>query len=486
MAVNLGALVAACAAAAPGDLAYADAERAITYEELEAATAGLAAGLSGAGVRPGDAVALVMDAGVELCEVFWAVQRAGAVPCVLNPNAPEAAIDRRARAVGCRLVVRAGSVAGLRRPCGPAPAAEPGPEDVAHLQVTSGTSGEPRAAMITNRNLLAYLAAAREAYGTTPEDVLVSWIPPWHDMGLVHFVLRALYDRIPCHIVEPSVRTIPRWLETVGAVGGTLTDAPDFALRAATRLVDPGRVDLRTLRVLSDGGEPVRATTIDAFEERFGVPGLVAPGYGLAEATLGVTVQRPGERRRVDAKGHVGCGTAFPGVEVRAGACAEEPGEILVRGETVFAGYRDDPESTAAALRDGWLHTGDLGYLDEDGVLFVLGRTRAIIKRGGALIAPRELEEAALQVPEVRVAAAVGLAAEGAATEQICVAVEVGGPEQDSSESVAARVNAEIRRGLGFGAERVLVVPPRTIPRTLNGKVQHARLRERLQAEDLP
>ena len=227
--------------------------------------------------------------------------------------------------------------------------------------------------MVTQRNVLAYQAASHAAYGISSADVLVSWVPPWHDLGLVHYVVRPVYSAIPCHIVEPAVRTIPRWFDTISRVGGTMTGAPDFALRMATRLVDPARVDLRSLRTLTNGGEPVRSSTIAAFEERFGVPGVVMPGYGLAEATLGVATRRLSEPVRVDDRGNVACGPAFPGLELRAGASADAPAEILVRGDTVFAGYLDDPEGTAEVLRGGWLHTGDVGYLDEEARLYVLG-----------------------------------------------------------------------------------------------------------------
>ena len=190
----------------------------------------------------------------------------------------------------------------------------------------------------------------------------------------------------------------------------------------------------------------MRRSTIAGFEERFGVPGVLRPGYGLAEATLGVTALRPGEPLRVDGRGNVSCGRPFPGVEVRiARRTGEEAsGEILVRGPAVFAGYFDAAEATAEALRDGWLHTGDVGRLDADGHLYVLGRRRALLKRGGAPLAPRELEEAAGSVPGVRLAAAVGLPPAGdAATEEIAVAVE--------ADPASALSSAAARGGGGRG-----------------------------------
>ncbi len=357
-------------------------------------------------------------------------------------------------------------------------------EDVAFLQPTSGTSGEPRAAVILQRNALASLRSSRDFLGIGPRDVLVSWVPPWHDLGLLRFVLGPVYFGAPCHLVPPAVSTLPLWLETAARVRATIVGAPDFAYRLAARLVEARGLDLSSLRYATNGGEPVRQSTIVAFEERFGVPGVVRPGYGLAEATLGVTCLRPGEPLRVDSRGNVSCGRPFPGVEVRIAREAGDEGEILVRSPAVFAGYFEAEEASAEALRDGWLHTGDIGRLDPDGHLYVLGRKRALLKRGGVPVAPRELEEAAQSVPGIRIAAAIGLPpAPEAATEEIVVAAEVD--PAAALPQLAAAVARAIEAALGFAPDRVLVLAPRTIPRTTNGKIRHRRLRDELIEGDL-
>jgi fatty-acyl-CoA synthase len=144
----------------------------------------------------------------------------------------------------------------------------------------------------------------------------------------------------------------------------------------------------------------------------------------------------------------------------------------------VFAGYFDSIEESQRALRDGWLHTGDIGYLDADGKLFVLGRSRAMIKRGGGVIASRELEEAAQEVDDVRLAAAVSLPVESELNEPIVVAVETSRQSTRPADVVAAEVSRSIAASAGFAPARVVVVPPATIPRTPNGKLRHSRLRE--------
>jgi fatty-acyl-CoA synthase len=324
--------------------------------------------------------------------------------------------------------------------------------------------------MIRHRNILSVLRAYAGGFTVTPNDVLVSWVPPWHDLGLVRFMIGAVFNGAPCHIVTPAIQTIALWLETMTKVRGTITGAPDFAYRLASRFVDPATIDLSSARWLTNGGEPVRRSTIDAFESRFNRSHVICPGYGLAEATLGVTFTMPGQPIRVDERGNVGCGRALPGVEVKIA----DDGEILVRGDGVFAGYFDAEEATAETLRDGWLHTGDIGHLDEDGELYVLGRRRAMLKRGGAVLAPRELEEAAQNVEGVRLAAAVGMT-RADMTEEIVLAIEVD-PRADADE-VADAVAQEVHRTIGFAPERVVVLPPRSIPRTYNGKIRHDALR---------
>ena len=160
---------------------------------------------------------------------------------------------------------------------------------------------------------------------------MVSWVPPWHDLGLVRFMIGSVYNGAACHIVTPSIQTIPRWLETITKVRGTISGAPDFAYRLAARFADPSAIDLSSVRWMTNGGEPVRLSTIEAFETRFDCRGVVCPGYGLAEATLGVTCIRPGETIRVDERGNVGCGKALPGVEVKIDVEGDDgAGEILV------------------------------------------------------------------------------------------------------------------------------------------------------------
>ena len=468
------------AAADPHMLAFDDGRRSVTFRELLARAAGQAAELARVGVGAGDRVAFVMSSGVSFVEAFWAAQLLGASTCVFNPNVPARTLERRVAGARPRAVIEDGTLDGAPASSAIPPEPPTETEDVAILQPTSGTSGVPRIAMVRHRNVLAYLQGLGSAL-MSPGDVFVQWVPPWHDLGLVRFVVAGAYMGATCHIVEPAVRTIPQFLATVSRTRATVTAAPDFAYRLAPRMVDPAAVDLSSLRVATNGGEPVRHSTNLAFESRFGLGELVLPAYGLAEATLGVTAVLPGERRTLDAHGNVSCGRSGAGVEVRVEGDAGAPGEILLRGGTIFAGYLDAPEATEEVLRDGWLHTGDVGYVDGEGRLFVLGRERAMIKRGGAVVAPRELEEAAQSVEGVGIVAAAGVPDRGAGmTEAVAVVAEHKRAGTAEAKIVADAVMRAVRDALGFGPATVAVVPPRTIPRTENGKIRHARLREML------
>ncbi len=463
-------------AAQPNRLAYDDSARQVTFGELAQSAEDQAARLASMGVRRGDRVAFAMSAGIPLTEAFWAIQLLGATSCSFNPAVPAEILRRRAERIRPRLVLTDDWLDGAPRGAGPPPEPDVAADDTAVLQATSGTSGEPRAAMISNGNVVGYLRDSQPRDSASEDDVLVAWVPPWHDLGLIRFLVAAVYYGSACHIIKPAVSTIPLWLQTVSRVGGTVTGAPDFAYRLACRMVEPASVDLSSLRYSVNGGEPVRASTIERFERRFGLRRVVQPGYGLAEVTLGVSSHALDDPLLVDGRGNVACGTPVPGVEVLASRDASAPDEILVRTRFLFQGYFDAPDETRKCVRDGLLHTGDVGYMDDDGQMYVLGRSRGMLKRGGAVIAPRELEEAAQEVEGVRVAAAVSAPDEAAVSEVITVVVETT-HASEAAGSLASAVSRATAATVGFAPGRVLVVPPRTVPLTANGKIRYDALR---------
>ncbi len=266
----------------------------------------------------------------------------------------------------------------------------------------------------------------------------------------------------------------------------TITGGPDFGYRIAARTVDPAGLDLSALRFATNGGEPARRSTIEHFEQRFGLSGVVRPGYGLAEATLGVTSLAAGEPLRTDDAGNLSCGRPFDGIEVKIVDAqgttlpANRTGDILVRGVPVFSGYLNAETDTQQILCDGWLSTGDMGSLDDDGHLYVLGRSRALIKRAGAMIAPREIEEITDQIDGVRFSAAIGHRDPvRSGTEDVIVIAEVrtaSFTSETSAPPLARVIASEVTRAIGFSPKEVVLVSPRTIPRTPSGKIQYDEL----------
>lgn len=501
------------AAERPDGVPYRFRDAALSYGELSAAARRVAAGLAAAGVAPGDRVALLLPAGFDFVRGFAGVAAAGAVPFGIPAEISAAtAVARASRGLPALLLTSEArreellaarpaearfaiaSLERLREATGQAaPATTPAvdPAAPAFLQFTSGTTGEPRLAALTHQALAAWRRHAAGVVDNAAQDVLVGWVPPWHVMGMVRFVLQPMFAGCVAHLVPPRVATLGEWLETIERTRATFTSAPDFALRTAPRLLGARRLDLSSLRALVSGGEPVRLSTLRAFESRFDLAGVVRPAYGLAEATLAVTALAPGEPLRVDSTGNVSCGRPLPGVELRivdsSGAVTEvgAPGEIQIRSAALFAGYFTPEGLDRSAVTDGWLATGDVGRLGPEGELYVLGRRRNLLKHGGATYAPRELEEAAERVDGVGASAAIALIDAGRGTEVAVVVVESAPAVSGTPAGLARAVAEEIRRSLGLLPGEVLVVEPGALPRTENGKLRHPELRRRLAAGEL-
>jgi acyl-CoA synthetase (AMP-forming)/AMP-acid ligase II len=360
-------------------------------------------------------------------------------------------------------------------------------EDTCFLQYTSGSTSVPRGVVLSHSNVMATVRMMVDAVAVTPSDALVSWLPLYHDMGLIGLAFGALYTGARLVLLPPDLRDPRAWLEAISQHRAQLTVSPDFGYRNCVRHIhDTTGLDLSSLRMALSGAEPVRLSTIRAFQERFHVGDIFAPAYGLAEATLAVAVWPHGRPVRVDPTGSfVSVGRPCRGVRVeiagaddRQRARPGEVGEILVQSPGVMQGYYRDPEGSARALRDGWLHTGDLGFLDAEGYLFITGRIKDVIIVRGQNIAPTDVEEAADHVAGVRYSAAVGLESERTGTQRLHVIVEVRGDTVSPEElsRIAQDVAQAVRQRNGLRPARVLLVKPQTIPKTSSGKIQRAAL----------
>ncbi|MGB0680369.1 MAG: fatty acyl-AMP ligase [Polyangiales bacterium] len=397
--------------------------------------------------------------------------------------------------------------------------------DLCFLQFTSGSTSMPKGVQVTHANLVANATAFLGPHGLCrrDDDLGVSWLPLYHDMGLIGFVLGTLICDIPV-VLLPTERfaRMPRlWLETISRYRGTITYAPNFAYELVTkrsRDKDLAALDLRCLRIAGCGAEPVRARTLRAFADRFAAAGLrpevLLPCYGLAEHTLAATfppLERglavdtvdsaalaqgwatPSTDRAASATAPhrseiVGCGQAFPGHEVAildadGSPCAErQVGEIVLSGPSVTPGYFQNPAASAASFRDGRLHTGDLGYKIGN-ELFVCGRIKDLIVVRGANIHPQDIEWTAGDVDGVRRGNVVAFSTITGGEERVVVLAEATAA---AAHDVAQAVRAAIIQNHGIEPDHIGIVALGALPKTSSGKAQRRKTKALFEAGQLP
>jgi fatty-acyl-CoA synthase len=449
--------------------------------------------------NPGDRVAICLPNGPDFVGALFGALRLGAIAVPLpwpiaEPDAERLLAQAQpllARS-GARVLVTTPAVASgaqwplptLHQPAATPHTAEPvaSADAPAFIQFTSGSTSSPRGAVITHRAAVSSALAMAGALELGPKDVGVSWLPFFHDMGLVGVLFTSLLARFPVHCLRPGEFLLRprRWLELISENKATLTSGPNFGYAlAARRVTNLEGLDLSSLRSALNGSEPVHRSTLEAFGKKFATVGLAPdaqlPVYGLAEATLGVAFA---SRANVHADLEVGgrlvpsVGRPLAGVQVRVAADDEGgPGRIFVRGPTLMQGYFDDPASTAAALQNGWLDTGDLGVV-RDGVLYVTGREKELIVKAGQKFHPYEIEaivNECLDSPPNGVAAFSVLDA-GQGTEALVVVAELRRQTQDGS--LEELVRGRLLDTLGVRADRVELVPAGTLPRTTSGKLR--------------
>jgi acyl-CoA synthetase (AMP-forming)/AMP-acid ligase II len=364
------------------------------------------------------------------------------------------------------------------------------PPLAAFIKFTSGSIGDPKGVQLTHANLITNVEQMIAGMEITPSDIFVSWLPVYHDMGLILMTMVPFYLGLPLTLLPTGYNYLKTWLKTIQDQRGTFTAAPDFAYRLCLLYIkDPENYDLSSLRVALNAAEMVRSGTIQRFEERFKLEHVMLPAYGLAEATVGVCSWQPGKKVKIDHRGFVSVGTPFPGVQIKITrdkkpAKAGEIGEILVKSEANTGGYFQNPKATKDLFsHKGYIKTGDLGYVDEDGYYFIVGRKKNIIIQGGFNIAAGEIEELVDEFPFVRHSAAVGIDRGSTEGEQVYIFIEVNLKKsqlqnQETFTDITLEVVQQFDRMFGFKPGRVYLLKTRAIPMTYNGKIKYLQLKE--------
>lgn len=513
-----------------------------TWEEARA----VAAALHARGVRSGDGVLLLIPEVRPSVSTLFGVWALGAVPSILGVPYRLADLDAyleqlrgTAKKLNAKALVLSGMLAGMagegsqEGPSliiadtlveeGRASAFQPEPETAPGpclVQLTSGSTSDPRGVVLSHEKVMLHMASMSQALPSPEHAAAVSWLPLHHDMGLLGGLLFPFFNGFPAHMLSPlDFRQRPFcWLEAMSQFKGTICAAPPSAyaicLGLANRAKESG-LDLSAWEVAMIGAEPISPELLRRFSDRFAPCGFRAeaffPVYGLAEATVAVTFPRKlastvvdcVDRAVLEREGRAvpspmgpgaleltGVGRPIPHTEVRLVDEQDQPvpertlGEILVRSATVMDGYYREPELTAAAIQEGWLRTGDLGY-QADGELFITGRKKELIIKGGHNLIPSILEELTAEVEGVRAGcvAAVGLRSEQRQTELVYVLAETK-LEAEAQAALGERIRERLRAA-GIAIDHVLLVAPGTLPKTTSGKLKRKALAEAIASGQL-
>lgn len=462
MSLNVATLLREAVLAEPDKACLILGDEEVTYADLDARSARFAAGLLDLGLERGDAVAVQLGNSAEFVAVYVAIMRAGLVMVPMNPLLREQEVTHlltdsgarvlltssehtpeMVRAAGDRPVYVAGNppaplgCRALDELCAPTPFLDIVPtssEDTAVLLYTSGTTGRPKGAQLTHLQLVFNAINSGALFGFGRSDVSLAVVPFFHVYGLslINVAIRYVSTITVMERFDATAALTVMERDRVSIMFGVPTMYHALLAHA------PDDLDLPVFRMAVSGGAALPGRILRQVEERFGV--LLLEGYGLSESCATATFNRSAQDRRF-----LSIGKPIWGVEVvvvdedgrRLPRGAEHIGELVMRGHNVMKGYHNDPEATALALRDGWLHTGDLGYEDEDGFLFVVDRTKDLIIRGGYNVYPREIEEVLYSHPGISEAAVIGRPDERLGEEVVAVVVASPGEPTDEAAVIA-------------------------------------------------
>ncbi len=514
--------------------------QAITYGALLDEASRVAGGLAARGLLPGQTVALMLPTGRDYLACFFGVLLAGGIPVPIYPPARPTQIEEHLRrharilanAAVSQLITFAAArpVATLLRARLPqlADAATPAEltaqeaatrraakaDDIALLQYTSGSTGDPKGVVLTHANLLANIRAFGHAVALSSEDVAVSWLPLYHDMGLIGAWLGALYHGFPLVLLSPIafLAQPARWLRAISRHRATLSGAPNFAYELCIGKIADDElqdVDVSSWRFAFNGAEPVSPATLERFAARFQAYGFrrqaLAPVYGLAEASVALAVPPMGRGPRIDRIQRAAfardglalpasdesdalaipcCGHALPDHDIRivSEAGDEVPerhvGRLEFRGPSATRGYYRNAEATRRLLHGGWLDSGDNAYL-ADGEVFITGRVKDLIIRGGRNLYPYDLEQAIGQVAGVRRGCVAAFAVRRPNEEErLVVVAETREAEATAVAELRRRIEAAAVDAVDMAIDDLVLAPPGTVLKTSSGKIRRLACRE--------
>jgi len=384
-------------------------------------------------------------------------------------------------------------------------------EDIAFLQYTSGSTGDPKGVVLTHANLLANIHAIVSGLEIRPDDACVSWLPLYHDMGLIGAWFVPLFIGIPLIVMSPLafLSRPERWLRAIQKHRATIAPAPNFAYELCIRKIadkDLEGLDLSCWRAATNGAEPVRAETLERFAKRFAPygfnPKALMAVYGLAEVSLAISIPRLGDGYKVDrieraafesggsaipapagetaTLEFVNAGKPLPSVEVRIvdadghNLGERQEGQLWFRSPSATGGYYRNAQATRELMRDGdWLNSGDLAYWGE-GEIYITGRAKDVIIKAGRNLYPHEIEEIVGRVKGVRTGCVVAFGApdERTGTERLIVAAEIR--DKENAKQIEAEISRAVDEALGMPPDVIALLRPQSIPKTSSGKLRRS------------
>lgn len=515
----------------------------LSYRQLRDQAESLAAGLQERGLLPGQSVAIMLPTGSDYFRSFFGILLAGGIPVPIYPPARLSQLEehlRRERGVldNCLAAMlitvpeakpvaqllhtqvqslhQVVTAADLMDSGGARQALLLRPEDIAFLQYTSGSTGNPKGVVLTHANLLANIRADGQAIRAGARDVFVSWLPLYHDMGLIGAWLGSLYFAVQLVVMSPLafLARPRRWLWAIHRHRGSLSAAPNFAYELCLSRIEESELeglDLSSWRIAFNGAEAVSPDTVQRFGERFSRwgfnPDHMYPVYGLAECSVGLafpplgrgpvvdTIEREpftraGQAMPVGSEAagglrFVASGRPLPGHHIRIvdAAGAELPerreGRLQFQGPSATSGYYRNPEATRKLFQGEWLESGDLAYM-AGGDVYITGRIKDVIIRAGRNVYPQEVEEAVGELAGIRKGRVVafGTSEQGKGTERLVVLAETRAQDAGEREILRTEVTRLTSDLIGTPPDEVVLAPPGTVLKTSSGKLRRAASRE--------